>query len=413
MGAGIGALLVVFAFAIYNRPQGMTGDVILASGVVLVGLALLRGLRHPKAALLPWLFAALAMASSVWSSESKTSLTLALALVVPLYMAGLIAKNVEFSRFLRIADITLKWVVVISIAAGYLIPAIGITQRVVNHGTLRGIFEHRNGMGFFIVIALITHLAVNWGEKKNFLRRWAWLGLFIFGLQLSDSSGALILVAIALVLYGVVRQASREKVRNRWPILTATTCFALALSPLLAVFGPQLLGLVGRDASFTGRTDIWAGAVAAWQEKFWFGYGWANILGEDSEAARTIGAYAGYTVRSSHNGYLAVGLQLGIVGLTIAVLYLLQLLGRTLRLALRSPGPQAIWSFQILLVIIVGDFAETRAFVNIGWFLLAIIACYLRPHFAVEREPRTKNERPKAGTYRLVNGKPVLSKPIR
>lgn len=413
MGARIEALLVVFAFSIYNRPQGLTGDVILVAGMALVGLAFLRGLRHPRAALLPWAFVGLGMLSSLWSSEPRTSLTLALALVVPLYMAGLIAKNVEFSRFLRIADITLKWVVVISIAAGYIVPAIGITQREVNNGALRGVFEHRNGLGFFIVIALITHLAVNWGEKKHLLSRWLWIGLFVFGLYRADSSGALVLIAVALVLYGLIRQASREKERNRGPIVAAVACFALAASPLIVIFGPQLLSLVGRDTTFTGRTDIWAGAIAAWQEKFWFGYGWANILGEDSEAARTIGAYAGYSVRSSHNGYLAVALQLGVIGLAVAIIFLLVLLLRAFRLALRLPGQEAVWSFQILVVIIIGDFAETRAFVNIGWFLLAVIACYQLPHFRAAMVPKAKQSKPAAGTYQLADGKPVLVKPIR
>lgn len=407
-GATISGLLLVFALIMYPRPQTVTGNVILGIGIILAVLALLRGLRHPRAALLPWAFTVLAAVSSLWSDDPKISFTLALALVVPLFIAGLISNNLDFTRFLRISDRTLKTLVIVSIVLGYAVPAIGITQRVVNHGTLRGIYEHRNGMGFIIAIALVTHLAVNWGAKKNLLSRWVWNGIFVFALIRAGSSGALLIVIVSLLLYGLIRQLSRELPRNRGPLFAAFLCVVLAVSPFVVIYAPNVLAFFNRDTSFTGRTDIWRGAVTAWEHKFWFGYGWANILGENTEAAQTISAFAGYTVRSAHSGYLATALQLGLVGLVLSVLVLLVVLVRTIRLALQDPSPKAVWCFLMLLILIIGDFAETRTFVNVGWFFIGIIAYSSRP----EPKPKVRSFLPKNAGYEIVGVKPILVRPM-
>ena len=72
----------------------------------------------------------------------------------------------------------------------------------------------------------------------------------------------------------------------------------------------------------------------------------------------------------------AAKLHENVVGFAVALLFILTLLTRTWRMAVQSPGPQAAWSLQVILVLILGDFVETRAFVNIGWFLLCVIAYY-------------------------------------
>ncbi len=381
-GWTISGLIIVAALVLYGRPQGVSGNVILVAGGVLALLALMRGARHPRLRILPWLFVLLAIGSALWSTDPRNTFALAVALAVPLFLAGQIAHYVPPDRFLAITDWTLRVVVFVSLATGALLPAIGITQRDVNSGTLRGIYEHRNGMGFIVVLAIVTLLVRRWGDRKHRLSTVALLAVYAIALVWAGSVGAIVFFLIGLVVYGAARWLAAQRPEHRGPLTIAGACFGVVVLVIGSQFIPQLLELFGRDLTFTNRIFIWQGAVEAWRAQFMFGYGWANIIGEDDAAANTISEYAGYFVRSTHNGYLATALQLGIVGLVIAVLFLLVLLVRTFRQAVATPAPMTVWSFFVVVLLIGGDFVETRAFVNLGWFLLCVVAYYSAPRRA-------------------------------
>lgn len=367
---------VVVALVMYARPQEVSGRLILIVGAALVVLAFWRGLTHPRPLLIPWIMVGVAFTSALSSDDAWTVLTRAAALAVPLILAGLIAENVPFEQFLLIADRTFKTIVIASLLAALLVPAIGLTQNVVLHGTLRGIFIHRNHMGYVLILAVITLLALNWNIRQLKLTIFAWLAVYILALVWTGSAGAVVLVLISLSLYWLVRWLARHNMVERVLLLVSAVCLVTFAALIAIPHVPRILGLLGRDMTFTNRVGIWHGAIQAWEEKFWFGYGWGSILGTDDDAANVISRSSGWMVTSTHNGYLATALQAGALGLFVAVVLLFIVLLRTLKMVVVSPGSQAIWSLQIVIVLIVGDFTETRAFANIGWFLLCLIAYY-------------------------------------
>ncbi|KRD17846.1 hypothetical protein ASE48_25545 [Mycobacterium sp. Root265] len=375
-GAVVGSVAIVVSLVVYARPQEVSGQVILIVGSTLVLLSLWRGLTHPRPLLIPWVFVGFAFISALWSDHSWTVLTRAAALAVPLILAGIIASNVPFERFLVIADRTLKTIVVVSLATALLVPTIALTQSAVLYGTLRGVFVHRNHMGYVIILAVIVLLALNWNLRKVRFRTFAWMAVYVLALIWTGSAGAVVLVLTSICLYGLVRWLASVRSADRGLLLVSATCLA-AFAALVAVpLVPNILGLLGRDLTFTNRVGIWRGAIQAWQEHFWLGYGWGSILGSEDDAASVISRSSGWMVTSTHNGYLSTALQVGALGLSVAVLFLAVVLVRTLKMVVVSPGPQAIWALQVVVVLIIGDFTETRAFANIGWFLLCLVACY-------------------------------------
>ena len=372
----ISCVAIVVGLVMYARPQEISGQLILVVGSVLVVLSLWRGLAHPRLMIVPWIFVGLAFSSILWNDDFWTVITRSAALAVPLMLAGLIAKNVPFERFLDIADYTLKAIVVASLLVAVLIPAVGLTQDPILQGTFRGIFIHRNHMGYVALIAVITLLARNWKARKSRFGTVAWMVVYIFALSWTGSAGAVVLVFTSLCLYGLVRWLAGSRTVERG-LLLMSSGFLLGFVTLLALpHAPKIIGLLGRDMTFTNRVEIWQGALQAWDEEFWFGYGWGSILGADDHAANVISRTSGWMVTSTHNGYLSTALQLGAVGLTVAVLFLSLVLLKTLKMVVIYPGAQAVWSLQIVVVLIVGDFTETRAFANIGWFLLCLVAYY-------------------------------------
>lgn len=369
------ALLLVCAMVLYGRPQGVSGFLVVGLMIAMSVIALVRGALPGRPRVLPVVFVVLAALSAFWSDEPRATLMQAASSAIVLLVALQIARNVRFDRFLKISDWFLRIAVLTSVGLGFFLSDVGLTQREVNSGTLRGWYEHRNGMGFMVTLAIVTLLARAWTKR----RPWAtffWLGVYVFALAWAGSAGALLLVCVGLLIY----------LSTRWIATTSSSqrgVFAMLLALLVVVFSvlaapllPVLVELLGRDLTFTNRTYIWEGAIDAWAQQFWLGYGWGNILDEGDAAASAISELAGYSVRSTHNGYLATALQLGVLGLAVSVLFLVSLLTGALRTALCRPSVQALWSLQIMVILILGDLVETRAFVNLGWLLICLVAAY-------------------------------------
>lgn len=279
-GALVSSVAIVVALVMYARPQEVSGQLILIVGSLLVALALWRGLSHPRLLLIPWMLVAAAFSSVLWNDDTWTVITRAAALAVPLVLAGLIANNVPFERFLVIADTTFKALVAVSLVFAALVPAIGLTQNVILQGTLRGIFIHRNHMGYVVIIAVITLLARNWKSRRLRFGTLAWLAVYILALSWTGSAGAVVLVLMSIGLYGLVRWLAGNRTVERGLLLISAACLVAFAAFVAVPQVPKLLGLLGRDMTFSNRVEIWQGAIQAWQEEFWFGYGWGSILGD-------------------------------------------------------------------------------------------------------------------------------------
>ncbi|GAA2018776.1 O-antigen ligase family protein [Nakamurella flavida] len=371
--------MTVAVILMYPRPQGLSGTVIALVGIVLLVVGLLVGIRPTAPPVPTVVFVMCALASAVVNAAGRESSGLAeiAAMLIPLGMAGSIVTVLSFERFIQLADRALKAVVCLSLVVAFLIPSIGVTQRDVNAGAIRGIYEHRNGFAYVIALALVTHLAacaIRGGYRSSL---W-WVPIFGFGMLGASSVSALALVAVSVALYLWVRllRGLSPEVRSMVTLAASSAALLIALAATLS--WSRLLDAFDREDTFLSRTEIWQGAVTAWRERPLLGFGWGNVLGADDSPAAVIAAFSGYDVRSTHNGYLAVALQLGVVGLVVALGYLAGLVVLVLRRAASDPSGPAAWALQIVVILVLGDLVETRAFVNIGWFLLAVIWLYVK-----------------------------------
>jgi len=101
--------------------------------------------------------------------------------------------------------------------------------------------------------------------------------------------------------------------------LLIATAVIVPLSAMFLGIGSSLVGTLGRDTSFTGRTAIWQAALGmgsnpllgAGYESFWLGQrlqGVENLIGQG--------------VNQAHNGYIEIYLNLGWVGLVLLAIIL-------------------------------------------------------------------------------------------
>jgi len=115
---------------------------------------------------------------------------------------------------------------------------------------------------------------------------------------------------------GLIAFAGLSK-RGRRPAMLHLLVLGALVIPLFALFGPYgggLLGMLGRDATLTGRTDIWRLAldmrgnalVGRGFDSFWLGWRLLKVQN----------VYR-FQLQEAHNGYLEIYLNLGWIGIVL------------------------------------------------------------------------------------------------
>jgi O-antigen ligase len=80
-----------------------------------------------------------------------------------------------------------------------------------------------------------------------------------------------------------------------------------------------LAARIGKDTTLTGRTDLWTVALVMIHRHPWLGYGfggfWRGVVGDSGEFWTAVG----WPAPHSHNGFIDLTLDLGLVGLAIFI----------------------------------------------------------------------------------------------
>lgn len=167
------------------------------------------------------------------------------------------------------------------------------------------------GVGF--VLALAWLLSV---EGRRVAGRWAMLGMtlalgvMVYSLLLLASRGTIIAIAVTLLVLGV-RTAARRPRR----LLLLLTVLALAGLGLLLPGGAGLLERFESESTLTGggRTQIWstvgAELMASGPAELLLGHGF------DSSSALVSRSFG--TLNSTHNAYLLIAYDFGLIGLLL------------------------------------------------------------------------------------------------
>jgi exopolysaccharide production protein ExoQ len=260
------------------------------------------------------LFGGYAAASLAWSDDLLASRR-ALAAGLPLWMAAA-AASVALGRNTAAALLGAMALACLgSVGAALLLPERGLTgvhdlAGAGAAGSWRGLYLHKNVLGH---VAGLTAGALG-GRYGRLIGpgplRWVCLAAAVACTALSRSAAGL---ALALALPLLARAPWR------WAVAALTGLAALAQGwAVLAPSGGPGGGatLLGRDMSFSGRTDIWRAGWSAAAERPVFGRGLDGAIAPDF-ATELAGRFG---VNHVHSAGLDILLALGGAGLGLAAL---------------------------------------------------------------------------------------------
>jgi len=181
--------------------------------------------------------------------------------------------------------------------------------------SIHGWFFHKNSMAPYMVMAIAFTVAL---EKRPRVRFWM---TFLASALIIGSLSATGLIGLVVVVgfdYMVRHLSTADRARR------ATMVFsAMALSVLLTFFTttflPQIVGVYGKDTTFSGRTLIWRSVWQAILRRPITGYGLDAAFQGPSELVNTFYTEIGFVPAHAHNGILDVALGLGLVGAVLAL----------------------------------------------------------------------------------------------
>jgi O-antigen ligase len=224
----------------------------------------------------------------------------------------------------------------------------------------------------FAVVAL--------SRSRRSLRDFLLLGCAIAGafglIALAHSAGALVILAVLLLL-------SKISGALRWkPKMLAVGVFAsaLVLVPMsyLALHNlDAVTGVLGRNASLTGRVGIWQLAISSIERNPLHGYGYSAFWDADSPEATRIREEVNWSTPHAHNGYIDLTLETGFAGLALLIATYLVAGRRAIDCLQRGVEREAMWPLVYLGFFVLYQFTEGSLVAgNTLYWILFVAVCF-------------------------------------
>ena len=285
-------------------------------GVFVLGLLSIRQvLRH--AVRLPFivLLIIVVMASVFWSIDAGITFRRGIAIAMTTVFGLVLAARYGWLNLLRLFGLCWLILAVGSFLMGAFVPSLG-RMAEVHVGAWQGLWWEKNTLGGFMSRATLLFAVLAFGDR-------AWRRTWIFALVLSfllvllsTSKTALLgaLVGFAVVAAGlIVRRGPRFALSVFWLAGVA----AAAVIAVVVVNPGLVFELLGRDATLTGRTQIWSALGGMIAERPWLGYGYGTFWEAGSVPGEKVRTLLEWDAPTAHNGWLEVLLSVGYVGLVL------------------------------------------------------------------------------------------------
>lgn len=200
---------------------------------------------------------------------------------------------------------------------------------------------------------------------------------------LAQSTGALVLMTITLLACAICLVLGRLSGLATAAALTGAAMVAafagIVASAHIAALSNAVLQSTGKDLTLTGRTELWAVALALISERPVLGVGYQAFWVIGNAEAEALWYMFGIEARSGfnfHNLYLSNAVEIGLLGVALQMLILLGAAVLTLRWVLRSASPVGAVFFGLTLMVVMGSLIEVPLFFQFSLRTVLVVATF-------------------------------------
>ncbi|MFW6295648.1 MAG: O-antigen ligase family protein [Halothece sp.] len=333
-------------------------------GVYLVTFLLLlarwrRTIRTAIRNIFIWILLSIALFSFLWSDFPSQSLISSIVAWQTASFALYFASCYTLKQQIRLLAWAMGIAAVLTLVYTLVNPGSAI-HFGAHAGAWRGVYTHKNVLAQMMTLSSLVFLFLVMTLERHRYLAWGGLILSVALLILSTSKTGLVVFLTVFVLLQLYKTA---RWRNTKAILGAiiVTLIVSGLFTILIGNFESVLTSLGRDPTLTGRTEIWGGAIEWIQEKPWLGYGrsafWEYESGRPVAVGEAVGAK--YVPPHSHNGFIDLTGDLGLVGLGAFLLSFLTGFIRAYNRVRFTRSPENIWPVVYLSFFILYNLTET------------------------------------------------------
>ncbi|WP_417492735.1 O-antigen ligase family protein [Maricaulis sp.] len=380
--------------ALYLFSQALIGPIFAPSGsdetsVVLrlmwlpiYAIALVLMLARPGAALrtlgtnLPLLALIGLMAVSVmWSVAPDTTIRRAFALAMSASFGLWMASRWSWREMILLIATTFVLLGLSSAAMAIAVPSMGI-DHAVHAGAWKGVFWEKNTLGAMMAWGAVSGYAASRVDPKHWL---FWMGcaaMCVALVLLSTSKTALLSCLLGTgIVIGIALCRRGFGFASLMIFLGLTVGITIATIMLIAPV--EALQALGRDATLTGRTDIWGVLIEEIRTVPWTGYGYMAFWTAENGPVFWVRQATHWDVPTAHNGWIEIALAIGVPGVVLtAMVYLhafLRAVGRIFR------GPETYWALAFIAMVLLVSISESNLVHqnSLGWVLFVATSAKL------------------------------------
>lgn len=333
---------------------------------------------HParvwRTALRGWpvlLLAAMTLVSSVWSLDPSITARRSLAVMMTAVFGIWLAARFSWRDLIRLTGCMFAVLALGSLIAGAVFPGFGVMHEI-HPGAWKGLWWEKNTLGAMMAWGSLAFCAAA-AAAPNAAERRAWLlflGLAVLLVLLSTSKTALL---ASLICIGGPAGIALAR-RGFGFAASAIFILLLGVAALIGVLlvGPGvILEALGRDATLTGRTEIWAVLTGQIADRPLTGYGYGAFWEVKDGPAFWVRQETAWPVPTAHNAWLETALAIGVPGAAFA--FMLVLSGLAIAARRLFTGFSAYWALPFLTSWLVVSFSESNLLEQNGliWLLLS------------------------------------------
>jgi exopolysaccharide production protein ExoQ len=268
----------------------------------------------------------ISIASQFWSLNAANTVKRSWFLLATMLGGIYIGLEIRRSRIVLLFEILSAIIVLSSYVIVFLYPKQGI-MTFDAPGAWRGLFDYKSFAGQMIAFAgtMFLFRFANFKNERWLIRIYSFVLLllslyFLVKTQNKTAMGVFLIIAVILVLVFLFNKWGGLLKPIHWWILGA-----LAGVGILAFWLGRnaFFGLLGMDASLTGRVPIWIALIPFINQQLFFGYGFGEVFWY-SHYLEEFWKVAPWKAGLAHSGYVESIVDTGLVGFFIWIVFLIE-----------------------------------------------------------------------------------------
>lgn len=318
---------------------------------------------------------ALMAISVMWSVAPDVTIRRTFALAMSAFFGLWMASRWSWRELILLIATTFALLGLSSAFMALAVPSIGV-DHVVHPGAWKGVFWQKNTLGGVMAWGVVSGLAATRVDPKHWL---FWMGCAAMCLALvllSTSKTALLSCMLGTGLAIGIALCRRGFGFASLMIFLGLTG-GITIATIMLVAPVEALQALGRDATLTGRTDIWGVLIEEIRTVPWTGYGYMAFWSAENGPVFWVRQATHWDVPTAHNGWIEIALAIGIPGVVMTALVYFQALLRAVGRIFS--GPETYWALGFISMILLVSISESNLVHqnSLGWVMFVATSAKL------------------------------------